>query len=522
MRSIHKLAAPLAAVTLGSGLALSQQLGVSVAPTQLPGQGSGTEYFATSVGLFGDTAMGDVNGDGYDDMIFAYYDLTQGAPAIRTTAVLDGMTGTYLSAHNHPDPVLNASGLWGSAICVLGDLDGDGTDEYAIGDRNSNHVYVYWGEPPASVFQDNLLCVIHQPPGPATGPGSNPHFGWSLSKAGDINVDSVPDLLVGDATVQTGDTNPSVQVGAVYVFSGYEMIEAWKAANAAHDTQLRHLLSRVNIGKITRVRESTGVQYLGEQVAGGVDATGDGRPDILITARHVDWTASGGPDYHAGVLLYSGLVFNQPVHTYSEPAAYTQHSSAWKNFGLSVDFVGDIEGPGTAPNGLEMGSDDVLIGYPGDWGNSTNPEPGYAFVFSSAGGQVIEVQEGTVNGATGIAVGMHVASAGDVNADGLGDYFVAEPLYRGPGDSPGIGHGRGGVFIVRGGSGLNQGPNIAVRFDQQFGSTDVARHGQDMASSSLPRVYIPGQSFTTVGFQCFTNWDNTSPSPVALTSTEYH
>jgi hypothetical protein len=131
------------------------------------------------------------------------------------------------------------------------------------------------------------------------------------------------------------------------------------------------------------------------------------------------------------VLLYSGLVFNQPVHTFSEPPAYGQHPSAWQNFGISIDFVGDIEGPGTALNGLEMGNNDVLIV-------------------------------------------------------------------------------------------LNQGPNAATRFDEQLGSTDVARHGQDMASSGLPRVYIPGQSFTTVGFLCFTNWDNTSPGPVALTSTEYH
>ena len=129
---------------------------------------------------------------------------------------------------------------------------------------------------------------------------------------------------------------------------------------------------------------------------------------------------------------------------------------------------------------------------------------------------------GTVNGSTGSAMGMHVASAGDANGDGKGDYFVAEPLFRLSNDSPGVDHGRGNVFLVRGSTGLNQGPNIAIRLDQQFGSTDVARHGLDMASSSLPRVYIPGQSFTTIGFQCFTNWDNSSPGPVALTSTEYH
>jgi hypothetical protein len=130
----------LSVVAVSGGSALGQQLGVSISPTQLPGLGVGTEYFATSIGLFGDTAMSDVNGDDYEDMIFAYYDLTQGAPAVRTTAVLNGLTGGYLSAHNHPDAILNASGLWGSAICVLGDLDGDGSDEYAIGDRNSNHV----------------------------------------------------------------------------------------------------------------------------------------------------------------------------------------------------------------------------------------------------------------------------------------------------------------------------------------------------------------------------------------------
>ena len=512
MDTIRNWMVRLAAVAaVSGGPAFAQMFGVSMPSQQVPVGNNNGDYAL----MFADTAMGDITGDGVDDMLFTYHDLTgqHGHPDVRIQGARDGASFQYLTSHSHVDPTPASYNWWGKAICVIGDIDGDGVNEYAVGDSGANIVYVYWGDPSASVFGDDIVCTIEALlPAPPQGDGSNPSFGYSLAAGGDINNDGIPDLLVGDRSVQTsGDNN--VRIGAVYVFSGHELKEAWKDANATGDPTLRQLDVTVNIGKITMVRQLTGVQYLGEELAGGVDADGDGCPDILIRVGHEDWNVNP-TDPRSGVVLFSGCRYSRPIHTYVAPPAYAQGATAKSTFGSGISFVLDIQGAGPVEN---QEGNDVLIGYPGD---HLAGDPGHAFVFSSSRlGDLLEVHAGVVDAATGLgsSMGAGVASAGLADNGNRGDYWVAEPRHNPDAN----GDYQGNVFLVSGGTGIYLPPNAPTRLDEQFGATTTSQHGRLMSSSGLHLVYTPGQSFTSPGFTCFSDWP-AGASDFSLTSSEYH
>lgn len=146
---------------------------------------------------------GDINGDGYTDIIigasatwigpsFPYHIMTTGAayvyfggPTIDTTADLTLIVGDWLSS----------TGWYygfGKAVCIPGDLNGDGYDDFVIGAANDDYdahgrAYIYFGGPNVDDKWDVLL----------EGEEVFDNFGFSLSKVGDINKDGYDDVLIG-------------------------------------------------------------------------------------------------------------------------------------------------------------------------------------------------------------------------------------------------------------------------------------------------------------------------------------
>ena len=478
--------------------------------------------------------MGDVTGDGYDDLLLVFTDLSgaSGFSSIRTTAVLGGKLGQFVGAHEHISPDTNSQALWGTAMCVIGDLDGDGASEYAISDPYTGFVRVYRGNPTASIFGDNLLCTVNKEQGLI-----NPKFGASLSGAGDLNGDGYPDLLIGDSTAQTSG-GPNVRIGAVYLISGYELVEAFDIA--IKDTETTGSLvfpefnADVNIGKITSIRDQTGVTGFGLQVAGGMDATGDGVPDILVTAEGIDFVPIMNHFTKSGVLLYSGRRFARPVHTLEFPVGVHAQIVPQNNqlaFGASISFVGNVEVPGLAQNGNDKGWHDVLIGDPGTYYDVTShlSDPGYAFVFSSATGDLVEAHKGAeyTSGpnTTGSSMGHRVAAAGFVDPDAFGDYYVAEPHWRDPLDLVDLSDARGRVTLVKGKSSVGLNPSSSTNLDFEVGQSLTSKHGLQLSSSGLRLVSVPNSNTRAFGFMSFTNWDTTSgsiPNPVSLIATRYN
>ena len=173
-------------------------------------------------------AAGDVNGDGYGDLLVGapYHDngqLDEGA------AFLYMGSPTGLSAASVWSAEADQSGptYFGVAL-ASGDVNGDGYDdmmivayEYDFDQNNDGAVFVYHGS--ASGLPANPSLVLH---------GSTAGFnlgGDDMIATGDVNADGFDDLLVGAGTFDNGQPNE----GAVFLYlgsaTGLSATPAWMA-----------------------------------------------------------------------------------------------------------------------------------------------------------------------------------------------------------------------------------------------------------------------------------------------------
>ncbi len=144
-------------------------------------------------------------------------------------------------------------GYMSSAVAV-GDLNHDGTPDFAIGDWNESSN----GKKAAGVIRVVSGNYLSQGRGDVDlliipGARENERLGLSIAAAGDWNGDGVPDILAGVA----GDSSKKDSSWLVRVFSGKDAAESWRAAGAPGD---------VSLG---------GVAMIG-------DVDGDGKPDVVV------------------------------------------------------------------------------------------------------------------------------------------------------------------------------------------------------------------------------------------------
>jgi len=184
---------------------------------------------------------GDFNGDGITDLLAqANYGLG------KSVFVYAGGTGVEILRIGSP----TGSGSLGNGMDVVPDLDGDGCDEMLIGNPPSSS-FVY-GE--AYLFSGNIGTLLQRWTGEQF---VYSDFGMAVACAGDLDDDGNLDYAIGDPLM--GAQSTYSQEGRIYFYSGA-------------DGRL--------LQTITGTQSGT---FFSQVLAGGMDISGDGRPDLLAT-----------------------------------------------------------------------------------------------------------------------------------------------------------------------------------------------------------------------------------------------
>jgi hypothetical protein len=201
---------------------------------------------ATIGGIGFTVAAGDINGDGVDDLLMQ---------ASGKVVAYYGSPGAFVPNPAGPDAVFSsADSGFGKAIAVLGDLNGDGFREVAIGaDQatindvpDSGRLFILKGGAGArtinaDVFSPDLLAKIDGEP-------NSGRFGSAILPVGDMDGDGAPDLAV---SAVHADGNPWPVTGKIFLFSGATLTSGATVAGAgpipgdARDMHLGNFLAMV-------------------------------------------------------------------------------------------------------------------------------------------------------------------------------------------------------------------------------------------------------------------------------------
>jgi hypothetical protein len=309
----------------------------------------------------------------------------------------------------------------GWSVSGAGDVNGDGVPDYVVGAPYADPSGLAYAGT-AIVYSGASGAVLYEKDGTVSGE----LFGSNVSGAGDINNDGRDDFIVaGDlyAVVYSGD-NGSV----LYQKTGGGPVgDAGDINGDGHDDFLvsNYALTTVFSGSDGSVLHQ---KAAGSAVAGIGDVNSDGKSDFLVSDQAAYGSSRGAAYVYSGVdgsLLYEKIGPAQNMY-----------------FGSSLAGAGDINGDGTP---------DFIIGARlADIGAINT---GAAYVYSGATGDLLYLKSGNA----GEQWGQSVAGAGDADGDGRTDFLIGSSWA-----SPGGVASAGSVFLY---SGLNG--SLLEQFDGQ-------------------------------------------------------
>jgi len=483
----------------------------------------------TSPALVGTFATGlDFNGDGYSDLVYLRFDTAldaryglrlggpAGIPAFDTTTFTSGdLTGTAavglgdVNGDGYADLLLgDPTTPNGSISLIYGDEDptsvmgwarpGDSAGERFgnavgfAGDPNGDGYADFWVQSAGSGDVSSAHLFYGSPEGPTVDPvwtstGSDAWHGWRLGTAGDVDGDGYGDPFLSSPYLD----NPGGGEGRVDVFAGGTeapgvrrifsdigddaddlygtavAIGDWNgdgiddvaagsgAIDATGDDAGRVFVyhgptQESDTPDWQADGESSGIR-LGDAVATALDVNADGYEDLLVGAPGADGGRGEARLYLGGEDGLDAL-----------PAWTAVGDAATDAFGHAVASAGDVNADGYG---------DVIVGAPGGDGS---PRRGKAYVYlgSTAGLSASPVWE-MEGDQPDAEFGFSVAGAGDVTGDGFDDIIVGAPRYDGPDPQ------EGRTFLYLGG------PTGILGWPPWTSEVDMAgaRHGYSVASA---------------------------------------
>ena len=311
--------------------------------------------------------------------------------------------------------ILENTDVFGYALAALGDLDGDGVGDLAVGapgedgegtppDADRGAVWVLFLNPDGTVKAHQKISSTE---GGFTGTlDDGDRFGISVCSLGDLDLDGVGDLAVGTDFDDDG-TRASGAVWVLFLNSDGTVKRHQKISNT--EGGFTGTLAVAD-------RFGTSVAFLG-------DHDGDGVGDLAVGAV-------GDNDGNGGAVWVLFLNSDGTVKSHQKisvtQGGFTGTLDEFDLFGHSVAFLGDLDGDGVG---------DLAVGANWDDDGCTNPancSRGAVWVlFLNSDGTVkahqkISDTQGGFSGTldNGDQFSRSLTSLGDLDGDGVGDLAV--------------------------------------------------------------------------------------------------
>ncbi|MBU1222080.1 FG-GAP repeat protein [Myxococcota bacterium] len=319
-------------------------------------------------------AIGNFNGDAYGDIaISAPGAMPSGAVYVMNSFAVPFKSGTSdpvirfapddmdaailgTASINNADPDLAAYENLGESMSALGDLNGDGLDDFIIGAPGCNSGLGYQagkafivmggqsGIIDTATYSGTGLVTITQD---ALVSGTD-CFGWAVAGIGDFNDDGYNDLAISDKGYDRPSTN-AYSEGGVFVFFGDGSVADMTTASASMKMRSEWPLSTDdNFGR--SVAPSVGTLNTPKG-----DFNNDGIPDLLIGTQHFG-------SYHGSAFVWYGnggyVADTNPTSwlTYEQATFWFLPAGLYGYWGYNVRWLGDINLDGYT---------DLVVGDPG-------------------------------------------------------------------------------------------------------------------------------------------------------------
>ena len=371
--------------------------GLSLDPVWTAENDSAYSYFGNAV-----DRAGDVNGDGYSDVIigaegypgytsergaaYAYFGSPSGLAASPGWMTEGAADGAHLGFSVSGAGDVNGNG-YSDVIVGAPYEDGSGTDEGAA--------YLFLGGPggPSPL-----------PDWTVRGQQNSAHLGYCVAAAGDVNGDGYADVALG---AESYDDSMMIDVGAVFLFLGGP-----EGLPGSPDWQIT---GDAEFG------------YLGRSVSGAGDVNADGFSDLVVGAP--GYTAAATGEGRVMVFLGSATGLSQT------PAATLDGGQQGRRLGHSVSGAGDWNGDGYG---------DVFIGSEAYDGGQSDEGCVELYLGRQCNPYLIMAWEAESNQPEAY-MGYCVSAAGDVDGDGYGEVLAGAYLY----DAGSFDEGRADLFLGR-------------------------------------------------------------------------
>ncbi|MCC8996388.1 MAG: integrin alpha [Nitrosomonas sp.] len=371
------------------------------------------------MGGWGVSNAGDVNGDGYDDIVTVdLRDLYSGA-SYASSYVIFGKNTPFsasfdlstLNGNNGFQLIQDLYSLdW---TTTAGDFNGDGFDDLLVGGVNSYsspvEAAILFGKRTGFSGTEQLSTVLQDKNAGISivGLGGATNYRISVSSAGDINGDHIDDIIVSNGP--SGYRDSYVVFGKNSFASNSINVQTLNGTDGFH----LHGVDGIN-----------GPDNFGSSLSGAGDVNGDGYDDLIIGAPYRGNNPTNGGSSYIVFGKASGFSADLEMTSLDGTNGFRLDGIAKHDLaGRAVSSAGDVNGDGFA---------DVVIGalHANDYSGSSYVVFGKASGFDAVvnladlNGTNGFAMNGKSNGRNGELLGSSVSNAGDVNGDGFDDILI--------------------------------------------------------------------------------------------------